>query len=171
MGDIIVIGGFLLLVYIASNNAPSSDDFMDPGIPEYPDADTQFIGNRQINIRITTYHPFDVRDVRERQMEGGTRDRKGYPILTLEEHLADADTFPYVSVAADYTKFKYGERVKIPSIERQFNRGIVFRIVDTGGHFFGDGKMVREPGYEPFDIAVKSRNTKIKEILTEAWLP
>ena len=25
--------------------------------------------------------------------------------------------------------------------------------MDTGGHFFGTGKVIRKPGHEPFDVA------------------
>ena len=70
----------------------------------------------------------------------------------MQEHFGDKIKFPYVSVAADL--MLNGERVKYGTrIYFSFYPDIVFRIVDTGGNFFGTGKKIREPGFEPFDIA------------------
>ncbi len=33
--------------------------------------------------------------------------------------------------------------------------GVVFRVVDTGKNFRGEGKKIREEGHEPLDIATK----------------
>ena len=105
-------------------------------------------------VRCTGYWPFTARDD-ERQMEGGTKDRKGYPLHTLEDYQAGRSDF--VSVSGDYTIFPYGQRIEIAEWP-----GVIFRIVDTGSHFHGPGKVYRVPGREPFDICVASSKTVIQ---------
>lgn len=70
-------------------------------------------------------------------MEGGYHDRRGRPLATLQAFL-DGEA-PYVSVAMDTTVFPYGARLRIPELEREHGRPIVFRVVDTGGVFAGRG--------------------------------
>ena len=102
------------------------------------------------DARLTEYHPDAPPD--KQKLEGGPNDRKKHPVVTLQEHLSDKAKFPYVSVAGDLVlngeRVKYGTRIYFSSYP-----DIVFRIVDTGGNFFGTGKKIREPGFEPFDIA------------------
>lgn len=104
-------------------------------------------------IRCTGYWPFTARPD-EQRMEGGVLDRKGHPLHTLEDYRAGkAD---YVSVSGDYTIFPYGQRITIDQWP-----DVIFRIVDTGSHFHGAGKVYRIPGREPFDICVASSQTPI----------
>ena len=102
------------------------------------------------DARLTEYHPDAPPD--KQKLEGGPNDRKKHPVVTVQEHLSDKAKFPYVSVAGDLVlngeRVKYGTRIYFSSYP-----DIVFRIVDTGGNFFGTGKKIREPGFEPFDIA------------------
>ena len=102
------------------------------------------------DARLTEYHPDAPPD--KQKLEGGPNDRKKQPVVTVQEHLRDKAKFPYVSVAGDLVlngeRVKYGTRIYFSSYP-----DIVFRIVDTGGNFFGTGKKIREPGFEPFDIA------------------
>ena len=108
-----------------------------------------------VPVHLTGYWPFvEGLSAKERLMEGGHNDRKGKRLYTLEDF--QAGNAPYVSVSADHTIFPYGQRVSIPNWP-----GVVFRIVDTGGHFFGVNKVFRIAGREPFDICVASRDTKV----------
>lgn len=92
------------------------------------------------------------------RMEGGTHDRKGRPITTLEMYqqgIAD-----YVSVAGDFTIWPDGQRLELSNWP-----GVVFRVVDTGGNFYDSAKTTkryRSPGREPFDVAVSGPNTPVQ---------
>jgi 3D (Asp-Asp-Asp) domain-containing protein len=70
-------------------------------------------------------------------MEGGFQDRKGKPLHTLQDYLAGKA--PYVSVAMDSKSFPYGQKLRIPELEKKYGRPIEFRVVDTGGAFKGKG--------------------------------
>lgn len=120
--------------------------------------------------RLTEYHP-DA-PASQRQMEGGPRDCKSGALYTIEQHRASPELYPYVSVSSDIRIFgvsmAYGTRVYFDAFP-----GVVFRIVDTGCHFVDAGtepgpfscgvpakcgaggpkKVIRDVGYEPFDIA------------------
>lgn len=100
--------------------------------------------------RLTEYHP-DAPAIAAK-LEGGPKDRKSNPIYTVED--AKSAGTPFVSVAADLTlrgeRVKYGTRLYLRS-----RPDLTFRIVDTGGHFFGAGKLIRVAGAEPFDIATR----------------
>jgi hypothetical protein len=103
--------------------------------------------------RLTGYWPFSA-TAAEKLMEGGTNDRKRNPLHTLEDFQnGDAE---FVSVSGDYTIFPYGQRIAIDEWP-----DVIFRIVDTGSHFHGAGKVYREPGREPLDICVASSATPI----------
>ena len=81
-----------------------------------------------VAIHATGYWPFVGNlTATERKMEGGTKDRKSQPLHTLEDF--QAGKAPFVSVAGDYTLWPYGQRVAISAWP-----GVVFRVVDTGGH-------------------------------------
>ena len=95
------------------------------------------------DARLTEYHPDAPPD--KQKLEGGPNDRKKHPVVTVQEHLSDKAKFPLV---LNGERVKYGTRIYFSSYP-----DIVFRIVDTGGNFFGTGKKIREPGFEPFDIA------------------
>lgn len=107
--------------------------------------------------RLTGYWPYAAKTAAERLMEGGHHDRKGKPIHTLEQHRADSAAHPFVSVSGDDAIFPYGQRIEIDQWP-----GLIFRVVDTGGHFRGARKVYRVVGREPLDIAVDSAQTKVK---------
>jgi hypothetical protein len=108
----------------------------------------------QIPVTLTAYFPINS------GVEGGPNDCKGRPLITLQQHLADPQTYPYASVAGDCTIWPDGQRIILPDV----NPDAVFRIVDTGGHFHGlpcdagctqsHCKCFRNPGYEPFDVCL-----------------
>jgi hypothetical protein len=103
------------------------------------------------NGRITSYYP-DA-PISQWEMEGGPLGR-GFPVLTFEKHLADPVGIPFVTVAADITLEGnklipgFGPRIHFYAFPK-----VVFRILDTGGAFKGEGKRYRKEGFEPFDIA------------------
>lgn len=110
-------------------------------------------GSTTFPIHATGYWPFTARPD-EVQMEGGTKDRKGNPLYTLE--MFQAGQAPFVSVSGDLTIFPYGQRISIAEWP-----GVIFRITDTGSHFHGAGKVYRVAGREPLDICVQSSSTKV----------
>ena len=71
-------------------------------------------------------------------LEGGSVDRTGKPLRTLQQFLAGSAT--YVSVAMDSGAFKYGARLRIKELDAKYGRAILFRVVDTGGAFRGKGR-------------------------------
>ncbi len=111
------------------------------------------------DARLTGYWPYAAKTAAEKRMEGGHNDRKGKPIHTLEQHRADPSAHPYVSVSGDDAIFPYGQRIEIDQWP-----GVVFRVVDTGGHFRGTNKVYRILGREPLDIAVDSPASKVKPL-------
>ena len=70
-------------------------------------------------------------------LEGGFSDRAGHPLRTLQAYLAGRAS--YVSCAMDPRAFRYGTRLRIAELERKYHRIIDFRVVDTGGDFYGRG--------------------------------
>ena len=70
-------------------------------------------------------------------MEGGSKDRLGKELVTLQDYLAGKGG--YVSVAMDTKSFPYGTELCIPEMEKKYGRQIVFRVVDTGSAFTGQG--------------------------------
>jgi hypothetical protein len=63
---------------------------------------------------------------------------------------------PFVSVSGDYEIFPYGQRIALSAWP-----GVIFRVVDTGSHFFGVGKIFRIVGREPLDICVATSSTPV----------
>lgn len=119
------------------------------------DATTEAIDmGGDLSVRLTGYWPFaSGLNAAQRLMEGGTKDRKGAKLYTYEDHVAGLA--PYVSVAGDYRAWPYGQRIVL-----DFAPSLVFRVVDTGGHFFGAGKLYRLAGSEPLDICVATSGSK-----------
>jgi hypothetical protein len=110
---------------------------------------------KTINARLTGYWPFQSGlSAADRLMEGGTNDYLGKPLFTLEAFRRGEAS--YVSVAGDKTVWPYGQRIEIDAWP-----DVIFRVVDTGGHFTGAGKLYREPGNEPLDICVDSSKTTV----------
>ena len=101
-------------------------------------------------VRLTEYHPDAPPS--EVKREGGPRDRYSQPVKTIEEYREGKSG--YVSVSADLVlqgvKVPYGARLYLDGWP-----GVVFRVVDTGKNFRGEGKKIREEGHEPLDIATK----------------
>lgn len=144
-----------------------------------------------INVRLTEYYPFQTGlSKKQKQIEGGVFDRRGKPLHSLEDFVEGKA--PYVSLACDYTggppgnaaEFRhYGQLVWIPRLMLDIRKYvdnvpdsltiIPFRLVDTGGNFFGDKKQVRVAGYEPIDVCRRVRPTADKSFsgtLAELWI-
>jgi hypothetical protein len=85
---------------------------------------------RAFRAKGTAYYPAN------NAMEGGVRDKKGFGLCSLQRYLAGQ--CPYVSCAMD-GRVKYGQKLRIPELERKYGRPILFRVVDTGGAFRGRG--------------------------------
>lgn len=81
--------------------------------------------------RGTAYYPDNS------TLEGGFYDRLGKPLQTLQDHLAGKAS--YVSVAMDMNAFPYGTKLRIPELEKKYQRLLEFRVVDTGSAFQGKG--------------------------------
>jgi hypothetical protein len=120
-------------------------------------------GGPTVALRLTGYWPFTAR-ADEQKMEGGVKDRKGQPLHTLEDF--QNGKAPFVSCAGDYTIWPYGQRFALDEFP-----GVVFRVVDTGGHFFGAGKLYRAVGTEPIDVCVNSSSTKLPKIVQAKIIP
>lgn len=110
---------------------------------------------RPLPVRLTKYWPYAATES-ERRMEGGVLDRRGKPLHTLEDHLADPAAHPYGSLAGDPAVFPYGQALRLDPWP-----GALFRVVDTGGAFRGPKKRYRRPGEEPLDVCVKSKKTAV----------
>ena len=89
-------------------------------------------------------------------MEGGLYDRhpgrEKHPVVRWEQHAADPKRYPFVTASGDLElrgrKVPYGARLYLEAYP-----GLVFRLLDTGSHFYGAKKVIQRPGAEPFDIA------------------
>ncbi len=130
---------------------------------------------KMINVRLTEYFPFQAGlSKKQKQIEGGVFDRMGKPLYSLEDYLEGKA--PYVSLACDSTggppgnasEFRtYGTRVWLQELSLQIKDYvddppdslifIPFRLVDTGGNFFGGNKQVKVAGYEPIDVCRRNR--------------
>jgi hypothetical protein len=114
-----------------------------------------------MKIRVTMYFkPFKGMSEKEARMEGGPVDQKKKPLQSLEEFIDG--TVSWVSLSRDDLggppgsdpRFQvYGTKVRIPEVEQLMGRDLIeFRLVDTGGHFRGKGKVVKVQGAEPIDL-------------------
>lgn len=124
-----------------------------------------------VNLRTTGYWPFTASES-ERKMEGGVhgaavwRGNKAIDpatgkrpyLVTVEQHRADPSKHPYVSLSGDDAVWPLGQKVIIPWTD---GKTIVGRIVDTGQNFRGAKKVYRVAGYEPIDVCVHSKATKV----------
>lgn len=119
-----------------------------------------------VPVRLTDYYPFHKGlTAEQRRMEGGVHDRRGRMLYPLEDYLEG--NAPYVSLACDFKggppgnrpEFKlYGYKVQIPFIAHKYGKSFIeFRLVDTGGHFFGPGKRVKVTGFEPIDVCRRQK--------------
>jgi hypothetical protein len=135
-----------------------------------------------VKVRLTEYWPFQAgMSKREKQMEGGVKDRRGNPLYSLEDFLEGKAS--YVSLACDSAggkpgnrdEFKiYGYEVRIPEVDKKMGaeKPILFRLVDTGGKFKGKKKDVAVPGREPIDVCRRSkkRDIELSEMLADLIL-
>lgn len=114
------------------------------------------MADQQIGVFLTSYWPFQQGlTPQQRKLEGGTNDRKGKPLYTLEDH--KAGLAPYVSLAGDPKVFAYGQQLVIPALGvRDDGSEVIAKVVDTGGHFTGPGKVYRHYPDEPIDVCVLS---------------
>ena len=104
---------------------------------------------------LTEYHPDAPPS--QKKMEGGLYDRypgrEKHPVVRWEHHAADPKRYPFVTASGDLElrgrKVPYGARLYLEAY-----LGVVFRLLDTGSHFYGPSKVIRIPGAEPFDIAM-----------------
>lgn len=106
-----------------------------------------------VRLRLTGYWPWAAKTEAERKTEGAPVDRLGRPLHTLEDFLAGKSD--HVSLSGDTAAWPYGQKLIINVGGRQ----IVGRVVDTGSHFRGAGKVYKETGAEPIDVCVFTRAT------------
>lgn len=102
-------------------------------------------------------------------MEGGYNDMKGKKLNTLQDVLeGKAET---VSIALDKNlyksgKVKYGDKFRIPELEKKYGRPIIFSAVDTGGAFtnkgFGRVDICTRSAQHASDSTVNGNLTLIK---------
>jgi hypothetical protein len=125
-------------------------------------------GTNTLSVRLTHYWPFKtgMTDA-QRLMEGAPVDATGKPLHTVEDFFAGKSDF--VSLAGDLqghkgTIWPYGQKLLIPWGDKQ----IVGRVVDTGGHFHGLGKVVRVLGAEPIDVCVFSSDNAPPKSVVDA---
>lgn len=119
-------------------------------------------GGGDVLITLTGYWPYSATES-ERTMEGGVvgaarwngEHVKQLPLYTLEQHKADPEAFPWVSLSGDPTVWMYSQRIDIAALGvRSDGETVTGRVHDTGSHFTGATKVIRHPGYEPIDVCV-----------------
>ena len=75
-------------------------------------------------------------------------------MITVEQHRADRERYPFVTVASDLViagqTVPYGVRLYLEQYPE-----LIFRLFDSGGHFHGQGKVIRVEDHEPFDVATR----------------
>ena len=171
--SILLLGGgataLIAALFLAKKKSDTTTDtikdILAPTVPTVPGQLASPKG-ATVAIHATGYWPYvaGLTDA-ERKMEGGTKDRKSRPLYTLE--MFQAGKAPYVSVAGDYTIWPDGQRIALSPWP-----GVIFRIVDTGGHFHGSNKVFRVVGEEPLDICVDSSKTIVpKKNVTATIFP
>jgi hypothetical protein len=167
--NMILIGGGVALAggaaYLAFRRSTKTTEDVQKAIEGVTDINTPPSERGKVKVRATGYWPYAATEA-EKKMEGGTNDRLGHPIITLEQHLADPAAHPYVSVSGDPDIWPAGQRISIDAWPTA-----VFRVVDTGSHFHGAGKVYRVVGYEPLDIAVNSSATPVPKLVTATIFP
>jgi 3D (Asp-Asp-Asp) domain-containing protein len=90
------------------------------------------------------------------EMEGGFEDMRGKDLHPLQDFLKGRA--PYVSVAMDKGIFKYGQRLRIRELNERYGKEVIFRVVDTGGAFYGKGRS-------RIDICVANETMSLEKIV------
>lgn len=118
---------------------------------------------------LTEYHPDAPASLK--RSEGGLYDRHGsgtHPVVRWEQHAADPKRYPFVTVSGDVIlrgrDVPYGARIYLEAFP-----AVVFRLFDTGGHFYGKNKVYR--GYTDWKAGVpykKSAGVKFEGRLYRA---
>lgn len=106
-------------------------------------------------------------------LQGGYVDRRSKPLQTLQQYLRGKAS--YVSVAMDNENgIPYGTKLRILELERKYGRVIEFRVVDTGGAFYGKGMsridICTESEDHAYDPAVNKKVTLVFPQFPEAAL-
>lgn len=133
---------------VESNTGSKGTSSKSPGtssVPTEPMGDDVDAKETVTGVKATGYYPADD------PVEGGFNDMKGKKLNTLQDFLdGKAD---YVSVAMDNKNtWKYGTEFRIPELEKKYGRKIKFKLVDTGGAFYGKGK-------KRIDICVRNQQS------------
>jgi 3D (Asp-Asp-Asp) domain-containing protein len=115
----------LVVLPLASGGCAADDDELDESSSEIRVTST-------FTSKSSAYYPDSS------TLEGGYFDMKGKPLQTLQQFLKGKAK--YVSVAMDKGVFKYGQRLRIREANARYGRDIIFRVVDTGGAFYGKGR-------------------------------
>lgn len=129
-------------------------------------------GAGRVQLRLTHYYPFEQNLTdKQRKTEGKPVNAAGGSLFTVEDFLAGKSD--YVSLAGDLqghkgTIWPYGQKILVPWGDKT----LVGRVTDTGGHFYGLGKVVRAAGFEPIDVCVFSKdNHPPKTLVTAQIIP
>lgn len=166
----LLIGGGILTgaaAWLGVRKSQQTTDAITEALNQPPPLPGIVAHNPTFLARTTGYWPAQAGlSATEQKMEGGSLDRRQRPIITLEQYQSNPVAYPYVTVAGDYTIFPDGQRLSLDAFP-----GVVFRVCDTGGHFFGAKKVYRIAGYEPLDIAVNSSSTKVPTTTTATIFP
>lgn len=103
-------------------------------------------GATHLGIKGTGYFPFN------NAMEGGTNDRMGRPLKTVQAFLAGkADA---VTVAMDYKIAPYGAKLCSPELNKRYGKPLPLELKDTGGAFYGRK-------WERADLCTASKNDSL----------
>lgn len=88
---------------------------------------------------VTCYYPTDETfPTKEQELEGGSLDMMGNALKSLEDFVQGRA--PYVSCAMDrLLGIPYGTRLIIATLDVEYQKEIVLRVVDCGGAFRGKG--------------------------------
>jgi hypothetical protein len=128
----------------------------------------KIISGGSFKVHATGYWPETASEA-EKKMEGGLegaaawRGRrvvdpttgKRVQLHTVEDFLAGHSD--HVSISGDPDIFPFGQKLVV----NWFDKTIVGRVTDTGGHFHGPKKVYRVVGEEPLDFDVHSSSTPV----------
>jgi hypothetical protein len=155
-------GGVAALILVKKHEAKIKDAIQGVAPPAAPGQ------TNTVSLRLTHYWPFKQGMTAAQQlMEGGVHDALSKPLHTVEDFFAGkAD---YVSLSGDLqghkgTIWPVGQKLIIPWGDKT----ITGRVVDTGDHFHGAGKVFRVLGSEPIDVCVYSSDNAPPKSVVDA---